>query len=101
MKKVMLKPKRTRGISAIHKMDPYQRGYLAAKREMNNDDSEESHSGCLCVFLGVILGPIGIVIAAIIGKAGGVKAALIGWFVSWVIAALIWCMAIGALKCIQ
>ena len=41
------------------------------------DDNSNSH-GCLCFFLGLVFGPIGLVVAAIIGKAKGVVSALLG-----------------------
>lgn len=68
MKKIIIKK---------HRIDNYQRGYIAAQRDIQRND-EESGSGCLCFFLGFALGPIGVIVAAIIGKAGGVKSALFG-----------------------
>ena len=65
------------------KLDPYQRGYMDAQRTISafSSDQQESKPGCLCFFLGALLGPIGVVVAAIIGKTDGVKAALFGLLV--------------------
>ena len=63
----------------------YPRGYSAVASE-----DESGNCGCLCFFLGFIMGPIGLIVAAIIGKASGVKSALLGWFIGWVLVALIW-----------
>ena len=42
-----------------------------------NDDVKEDH-GCLCAALGMLFGPIGLIVAAIIGGAQGVVSALLG-----------------------
>lgn len=72
------------------KLDPYQRGYLAAQRQMSSSENDEQeNSGCLCFLLGAILGPIGLIVAAIIGKTGGVKSALIGFVVSTILLVIV------------
>lgn len=74
------------------KLDPYQRGYMEAQRRMSafSSDQQESSPGCLCFFLGALLGPIGVVVAAIIGKADGVKAALFGLLLDIGAAVVVW-----------
>lgn len=75
------------------KLDPYQRGYMEAQRRMSSassgSDSGESNCGCLCFFLGALLGPLGVIVAAIIGKVDGVKMSLCGWLGLWFLAWII------------
>ncbi|MBR2838837.1 MAG: hypothetical protein IKE55_08645 [Kiritimatiellae bacterium] len=59
---------------------------------------QESH-GCLCAILGMIFGPIGLVVAAIIGGAQGVVSALIGMIVPAVLTILFF--ALGGLALIS
>lgn len=91
MKKIIIKPRKVT-ISPKRKLDPYQRGYLAAQR--NNSQDEENNCGCLCMFLGGF-GPLGLIVAAIIGKANGVKSALIGWVLSWLILIVLYFIFVG------
>ena len=44
---------------------------------------------------GAILGPIGIIVAAIIGKVNGVKASLAGWLIPWLVVGLIYAAIVG------
>ena len=65
-----------------------------------NDVSErkqESH-GCLCAILGMVFGPIGLVVAAIIGGAQGVVSALLGMIVP--VVAIILFAVLGGLAAI-
>lgn len=67
----------------------------AAQRQMALNDQQESSPGCLCFILGAILGPIGIIVAAIIGKVNGVKASLAGWLIPWLVVGLIYAAIVG------
>ena len=62
-------------------------------------EHEQERHGCLCAMLGMIFGPIGLVVAAIIGGANGVVAALIGMIVP--VIAIILFIALGGLAAIS
>ena len=59
--------------------------------------------GCLCFFLGMFFGPIGLIVAAIIGKARGVVSALIGMAATSILVLLFFVLtgALGALSQMQ
>ena len=58
------------------------------------EDGESPH-GCLCFFLGLLFGPIGLIVAAIIGKANGVVSALFGMLVQIIGYAILACIIYG------
>ena len=53
------------------------------------DIRQNDPNAWLCFILGFLLGPIGVIVAAIISKADGVKVSLIGLVVSAVIIAIL------------
>jgi hypothetical protein len=58
------------------------------------DERDDDNHGCLCFALGVLFGPLGLLLAAIIAKAKGLIAALWGFVISWLVAGLIWAAAV-------
>lgn len=66
-----------------------------AARRLADDADEENH-GCLCFALGVLFGPLGLLLAAIIAKAKGLIAALWGFVISWLILGLVWAASVLA-----
>ena len=62
---------------------------FAARRLADATEEDENH-GCLCFALGVLFGPLGLLLAAIIAKAKGLVSALWGFLISWLVVALIW-----------
>ena len=62
-------------------------------------ERKQGGHGCLCAILGLIFGPIGLVVAAIIGGAQGVVSALIGMAVP--VIALILFIVLGGLAAIS
>ena len=67
-----------------------------------NENGDRPH-GCLCFFLGMFFGPIGLVVAAIIGKARGVVSALIGMVAIGILVLLFYVLTgvLGALSQMQ
>lgn len=60
-----------------------------------NDGGRESH-GCLCAILGMLFGPVGLIVAAIIGGAQGVVSALLGMILPAIIGIVVF-FAMGGL----
>ena len=64
--------------------------------------NENEAPGCLCFILGFLLGPIGVVVAAIIGKTKGTVRALLGFICCGVIFAIIYiiiiCCAVSSVR---
>ncbi len=58
-------------------------------------DRSEHGDGCLDFGLGLFLGPLGILIAAVIDKASGVRAAIRGMLVACLLYALIYALIVG------
>ena len=53
------------------------------------DIRQDDPNARLCFILGLLLGPIGVIVAAIISKADGVKMSLIGFVVSAFVIAIL------------
>lgn len=60
-----------------------------AARRLSDDVEEDANHGCLCFALGVLFGPLGLLLAAIVGKAKGLVSALWGFLVFWLVSGLI------------
>ena len=63
---------------------------FAARRLANSVNEDDEDHGCLCFALGVLFGPLGLLLAAIIAKAKGLISALWGFLISWILAGIIW-----------
>lgn len=62
---------------------------FATRRLADSVEEDTGNHGCLCFCLGFLLGPLGLLIAAIIAKAKGLIAALRGLAVAWLIGFLL------------
>lgn len=65
----------------------------------DGSERKQVDHGCLCAMLGMVFGPIGLIVAAIIGGARGVVSALIGMIVPALL--LILFFALGGLALIS
>jgi len=77
-KKIFLKKKRRLYNTSF-------RGISAARGTSDAPEENQSH-GALCFFLGLMLGPLGVIAAAVVSKAAGARFALSGfglWLFIW------------------
>jgi hypothetical protein len=61
------------------------------------DECDDDNHGCLCFALGVLFGPLGLLIAAIVAKVPGLVSALWGFIVSWIV---LGALIFGAVMCL-
>ena len=61
------------------------------------DERDDDNHGCLCFALGVLFGPLGLLIAAIVAKVPGLVSALWGFVVSWIV---LGALIFGAVMCL-